>query len=184
MIRLVLADDQPIVRAGVARILGPADGFEVVAECGDGSEVVDAVRRTGAELVVMDVRMPCVDGLEATRRLRAEPEPPPILVLTTFSDDDVLWGAIEAGAAGFVLKDSTARNLIAAARAVAGGAAWPIRPLLPAFSASTVPSSRPRSGTPGCWRGSRIGSGKCSGGWPAVRPTARSRRRCTSARAP
>lgn len=146
MIRLVLADDQPIVRAGVARILGPADGFEVVAECGDGSEVVDAVRRTGAELVVMDIRMPGVDGLEATRRVRAELEPPPILVLTTFSDDDVLWGAIEAGAAGFVLKDSTARNLIAAARAVAGGAAWldpAVAPrVLGAYRAVVAPAQR------------------------------------------
>lgn len=124
MIRVVLADDQQIVRAGVSRILGPADGFEIVAECTDGTEVLPAVRAERPDLVLMDVRMPTMGGLDATRLVRAEPDPPPVLVLTTFSDDDVLWGAIEAGAAGFVLKDTTAADLIAAARGVAAGAAW------------------------------------------------------------
>lgn len=146
MIRVVLADDQPIVRAGVARILGPADGFEVVAECGDGSQVVEAVRRTRPDVVVMDIRMPEVDGLEATRRVRAERDAPPVLVLTTFSDDDVLWGAIEAGAGGFVLKDTTAQSLIAATRAVAGGGAW-LDPIvaprvLTAYRSSVAPARR------------------------------------------
>lgn len=146
MIRVVLADDQPIVRAGVARILGPEDGFEVVAECADGSQVVDAVRRTRPDVVVMDIRMPEVDGLEATRRVRAEPDAPPVLVLTTFSDDDVLWGAIEAGAGGFVLKDTTAQNLIAATRAVAEGGAW-LDPIvaprvLTAYRGSVAPAQR------------------------------------------
>lgn len=146
MIRVVLADDQQIVRAGVARILGPADGFDVVAQCDDGAEVVDAVRCTAPGLVVMDLRMPRVDGLEATRRVRAEPHPPPVLVLTTFSDDDALWGAIEAGAGGFVLKDTTAENLIAAARAVGGGGAWfdPIVAprVLAAYRAVVAPAHR------------------------------------------
>ncbi|MFH5823748.1 response regulator [Georgenia sp. AZ-5] len=146
MIRVVLADDQQIVRAGVARILGPEDGFEIVAECADGTEVLPAVRERRPDLVLMDVRMPTMGGLEATRLLQAEPDPPPVLVLTTFSDDEVLWGAIEAGAAGFVLKDTTAAELIAAARGVAGGAAWfdpAVTPrVLAAYRGSVAPAQR------------------------------------------
>jgi len=123
-IRTVVVDDQAVVRAGITRILGPADGFDVVAECEDGDEVVAAVAAHGPALVVMDIRMHRVDGVEATRLLRELADPPPVLVLTTFDDDDVLWGALEAGAAGFALKDSPAAELIAAAQAVAGGAAW------------------------------------------------------------
>ena len=124
MIRVLIVDDQPVVRAGVARILGPEDGFGVVAECGDGDEVVDAVAACRPDLVLMDVRMRRVDGVAATRRLREASAEPPVLVLTTFDDDDALWGALDAGAAGFILKDAAAEDLIAAARAVAGGAAW------------------------------------------------------------
>lgn len=124
MIRVLIVDDQPVVRAGVARILGPDDGFEVVAECDDGDEVVDAVATHRPDLVLMDVRMRRLDGVTATQRLRAAADEPPVLILTTFDDDDALWGALDAGAAGFVLKDASAEDLIAAARAVAGGAAW------------------------------------------------------------
>ena len=124
MIRVVIVDDQPVIRAGVARILGRDDGFEVVAECGDGDEVVDAVERQQPDVVLMDIRMRRVDGVTATRQLAATTNPPPVLVLTTFDDDDVLWKALDAGAAGFVLKDASAEDLIAAARAVASGAAW------------------------------------------------------------
>jgi DNA-binding NarL/FixJ family response regulator len=124
VIRVLIVDDQPVVRAGVARILGPDDGFEVVAECGDGDEVVEAVARHRPDLVLMDVRMHRVDGVAATRRLRQVSAEPPVLVLTTFDDDDALWGALDAGAAGFILKDASAEDLISAARAVAGGAAW------------------------------------------------------------
>jgi DNA-binding NarL/FixJ family response regulator len=124
VIRVLIVDDQPVVRAGVARILGPEDGFEVVAECDDGDEVLDAVAEHRPDLVLMDVRMRRVDGVTATQQLRAGGDEPPVLVLTTFDDDDALWGALDAGAAGFVLKDAMAEDLIAAARAVAGGAAW------------------------------------------------------------
>jgi DNA-binding NarL/FixJ family response regulator len=124
MIRVVLVDDQAIVRAGVARILGPDDGFEVVAECADGDEVVKTVEAARPDVVLMDIRMPRVDGLEATRRLNELDEPPPVLVLTTFDEDEVLWGAIEAGASGFVLKDASASDLIAAATSVSSGGAW------------------------------------------------------------
>ena len=124
MIRVLIVDDQPVVRAGVARILGPEDGFEVVAECDDGDEVVEAAARHRPDVVLMDVRMRRMDGVAATRALAASEVAAPVLILTTFDDDDVLWGALEAGAAGFVLKDCPAEALIAAARAVAGGAAW------------------------------------------------------------
>jgi DNA-binding NarL/FixJ family response regulator len=113
-----------MVRAGLARILSPADGFEVVAECADGEQAVEELPGLDADLILMDVRMPRLDGLEATERLRRAAEPVPVLILTTFGEDEVLWGAIEAGAAGFVLKDRSAEELIAAARAVAGGGAW------------------------------------------------------------
>jgi len=122
--RVLIVDDQAVVRAGVARILGPADGFEVVAECDDGDQVPAAVAEHRPDVVLMDVRMRRVDGVAATRALAATGSGPPVLVLTTFDDDDVLWGALEAGAAGFVLKDASAEEIIAATRAVAGGAAW------------------------------------------------------------
>ncbi|WP_281690410.1 response regulator [Pseudonocardia thermophila] len=121
-VRVVLVDDQTLVRTGIARILSPADGFEVVAEFADGAQV--AAAEFDADVVLMDVRMPQMNGIEATRALRARPSAPPVLVLTTFDDDDVLWGALEAGVSGFVLKDASAADLIAAARAVAAGGAW------------------------------------------------------------
>jgi DNA-binding NarL/FixJ family response regulator len=122
--RVLIVDDQAVVRAGVARILGPDDGFEVVAECDDGDQVPAAVAEHRPDVVLMDVRMRRVDGVAATRALAATGSAPPVLILTTFDDDDVLWGALEAGAAGFVLKDASAEEIIAATRAVAGGAAW------------------------------------------------------------
>jgi DNA-binding NarL/FixJ family response regulator len=124
MIQVALVDDQAIVRAGLARILSPADGFEVVAECADGREAIDRLPGLRPDVVLMDVRMPTLDGITATAHLRGLDPPLDVLVLTTFGEDEVLWGAIEAGAAGFVLKDSSADDLIAAVRAVAGGGAW------------------------------------------------------------
>lgn len=123
-IRILLVDDQAMVRAGLALVLRSEPGFEVVAECSDGEAVVAACRTHRPDVVLMDVRMPRVDGPEATRRLRADPGAPPVLTLTTFEDDEVLWSALDAGAAGFLLKDSPAEVLIAAVRAVAGGGGW------------------------------------------------------------
>jgi DNA-binding NarL/FixJ family response regulator len=124
VIRVLIVDDQPVVRAGVARILGPDDGFEVVGECDDGDEVVDAVAAHRPDVVLMDIRMRRTDGVTATRLLQEVDPGRPVLILTTFDDDDVLWGALDAGAAGFILKDASADDVIAATRAVAGGAAW------------------------------------------------------------
>jgi DNA-binding NarL/FixJ family response regulator len=124
MIRVALVDDQEIVRAGLARILSPADGFEVIAECADGRQAVEELPALRPNVVLMDIRMPVLDGIAATAQLRGIDDPLDVLVLTTFGEDEVLWAAIEAGAAGFVLKDCSAEELIAAVRAVAGGGAW------------------------------------------------------------
>ena len=137
MIAVVLADDQPLIRAGLQRILSEEEGFAIVAQCGDGAEAVAAVESGPADVVLMDVRMRGMDGIEATRRIRAM-ESPPVLILTTFDDDEVLWGAIEAGAAGFILKEASAEDLLAAARTVAGGGAW----LDPAVTARVLAVTR------------------------------------------
>lgn len=119
-ITVLLVDDQELVRSGLRRILRRKDGFAIVAECGDGDEVANAVDEHRPDVVVMDLRMKRVDGIEATRRLSA-PGSPPVLALTTFNDDELLSGALRAGASGFVLKDSSAEELIRAVRAVALG---------------------------------------------------------------
>lgn len=124
MIRVLLVDDQPLVRAGLTRILAPEDDIEIVAECGDGSEVDAAVDAATPDVVVMDVRMKDVDGTEATRRLRSRPNSPPVLTLTTFGEDEVVAASLAAGASGFILKDARGEDLIAAVRAVASGGAW------------------------------------------------------------
>jgi len=125
MIRVALVDDQAIIRTGVARILSPHDGFEVVAEFADGEDAVAGLSDgVSVDVVVMDIRMPQLDGIAATRQLRQLDDPPSVIILTTFDEDDLLWSALEAGASGFVLKDASAADLIAAVRAVAGGGAW------------------------------------------------------------
>jgi len=145
LVTVVLVDDQPLVRAGLRWVLAEAEGFTIVAECGDGAEAVAAVqaRPGGVDVVLMDVRMRGVDGIEGTRRLR-ELGGPPVLILTTFGEDEVLWGAIEAGAAGFVLKDASAEDLIAATRAVAGGGAWLDTAVTPRVLEVTRRSALPR----------------------------------------
>lgn len=123
-LRVLLVDDQELVRSGLRRILRPRDGFEVVAECADGDEVAAALAAHQVDVVVLDLRMKRVGGIETLRQLRADDDAPPVLVLTTFDDDDLLSGALRAGAAGFVLKDSSAEELIRAVRAVGDGHAW------------------------------------------------------------
>jgi DNA-binding NarL/FixJ family response regulator len=124
LIQVLLVDDQELVRAGLRRILHPDEGFEIVGECEDGDEVEEAVRRLRPDVVVMDVRMKRVDGAEATRRLGASDDAPPVLVLTTFDDDEVLSAALRAGASGFQLKDAPGEEIIRSARVVAEGGAW------------------------------------------------------------
>ncbi|MEU4805014.1 response regulator transcription factor [Actinosynnema sp. NPDC023587] len=123
MIGVLLVDDQPMVRAGLALVLGTRPDIRVVGECADGGEVVSAVSRWTPDVVCMDVRMAEVDGIEATRRVRAAGGPP-VCVLTTFGDEDMLWSAVDAGASGFELKSATPENLIEAVRTVASGGTW------------------------------------------------------------
>ncbi|CAN5679038.1 response regulator transcription factor [soil metagenome] len=128
MIRLLLVDDQELVRAGLRLILSAEDDMEIVGEAPDGRAGVDAARGLSPDVVLMDVRMPVLDGIEATRELvrgyGGENESCRVLALTTFEDDDVLWGVIEAGAAGFVLKDAPAADLVGAIRVTARGGSW------------------------------------------------------------
>jgi len=124
VIRVLLVDDQDLVRAGLRGILRPQFGFEIVGECADGSEVLDEVVCRAPDVVVMDVRMPVLDGVAATRALRAEHPSLPVLALTTFDDDEALAGMLRAGAAGFVLKGIPAEDLHRAVQAVAGGGGW------------------------------------------------------------
>ncbi len=124
MIRVLLVDDQPLVRAGLRLILEPEADIEIAGECEDGDEVVSAVARERPDVVVMDVRMRRVDGAEATRRLGAVEGSPPVLILTTFDDDETVAAALGAGAAGFILKDARGEDIVRATRAVAEGGSW------------------------------------------------------------
>ncbi|MFF3888681.1 response regulator [Streptomyces sp. NPDC001914] len=120
-IRLVLVDDDPLVRAGLALMLGGAEDIEIVGEAADGAEVEELVDRTRPDVVLMDIRMPGVDGLTATERLRGRAEAPQVVVLTTFHADEQVLRALRAGAAGFVLKDTPPAEILSAVRRVAAG---------------------------------------------------------------
>ncbi|WP_037315700.1 response regulator [Amycolatopsis orientalis] len=124
-IRVVLSDDQALVRAGFRVLLETEDGFEVCAEAGDGEQAVAAAAEHKPDIVVMDVRMPGVDGLEATRRITANPELAgvKVLVLTTFDVDEYVYEALRAGASGFLLKDTDPVELLRALKVVAAGEA-------------------------------------------------------------
>ncbi|WP_280258627.1 response regulator transcription factor [Nocardia wallacei] len=122
-ITVLVVDDQELVRGGLRRILRRRDGF-AVTECSDGDEVPSAVAAQRPDVVLMDLRMKRVGGIDATRLLRAREGAPPVLVLTTFDDEQLLSGALRAGAAGFLLKDSPAEDLIRAVRTVAAGGSW------------------------------------------------------------
>ncbi|CQD07609.1 two-component system response regulator [Mycobacterium europaeum] len=134
-VTVLLVDDQDLVRSGLRRILRRKDGFGIVAECSDGDEVPAAVAEHRPDVVVMDLRMRRIDGIEATRRLGGTP---PVLALTTFNEDELLSEALRAGAAGFVLKDSSAEELIRAVRAVARGDSY----LDPAVTARVLTTYR------------------------------------------
>ena len=119
--RVVIADDQALVRAGFRKLLEVDPEIDVVAEVGDGLEAVEAVQRLRPDVVLMDIRMPGVDGLEATRRIGDAKSPTRVLILTTFGLTDYVYEALRAGASGFLLKDSPAEELLAGVRIVARG---------------------------------------------------------------
>ncbi len=122
-IRVFLADDQALVRSGFRMLIGAEDDLEVVGEGADGAETVREVRRVPTDVVLMDIRMPVMDGVEATRRIVAEGLPTRVLVLTTFDLDEYVFSALKAGASGFMLKDARPEELLNAIRTVAAGEA-------------------------------------------------------------
>ena len=140
-VRVVLVDDDPLVRAGLRMILGGAPDLHVVAEAADGQEGVDVVLREAPDVVLMDIRMPRMDGLVATRRLRDHGAATRIIVLTTFDTDDMVLTALSHGAAGFLLKDTPPADLVDAVRRVAAG-----QPILsPSVTAQLIAAvTRPR----------------------------------------
>ena len=123
IVRVLLADDDALIRAGLAVVLGTAPDLKVVAEAADGIEAVDLCLRHTPDVVLMDIRMPGIDGIEATRRLVAWQPDIKILILTTFQDDEYVYGALRAGASGFLLKRASPERLLDAVRTVAAGEA-------------------------------------------------------------
>ncbi|MCC5474691.1 response regulator [Streptomyces barringtoniae] len=120
-VRIVLADDQPLVRSGLRVLMADHPDLEVVGEAATGEEAVRQVRETGPDVVVMDIRMPGMDGIEATRRITADHASTRVLILTTFDEDDHVYGALRAGASGFAVKDMALDDILAAIRVVAAG---------------------------------------------------------------
>jgi DNA-binding NarL/FixJ family response regulator len=120
-IRVLLADDQRLVRTGLRMILAAEPDLEVVGEAEDGQQALDRCRELAPDVVLMDVRMPVMDGVEATRRLQQLDDPPRVIVVTTFDLDEVVYEALRAGASGFLLKDAPEARLVAAIRVVAEG---------------------------------------------------------------
>ncbi|MEV1131067.1 response regulator transcription factor [Agromyces sp. NPDC049794] len=121
MIRVLIADDHQAVRAGLTTLLAGANDLEIVGEAGDGREALRLIGQSPVDVVLMDVQMPVLDGVQATRRIAAMPEGPRVLVLTTFGLDEIVVAALAAGAAGFLLKTATADELVDAIRRVAAG---------------------------------------------------------------
>jgi len=119
--RVALVDDQALIRTGLRMIIDATADMAVVGEAGDGAAAVDLVVRTKPDVVLMDVRMPGVDGIDATRRIRALAGAPRVVILTTFDLDEYVYAGLRAGASGFLLKDSLAADLVAAVRAVMSG---------------------------------------------------------------
>ncbi|MFF2777247.1 response regulator [Streptomyces sp. NPDC058052] len=120
-VRVVLADDQPLVRTALRMVIAETDDLLVAGEASDGAEAVRLVEETGADVVVMDLRMPGTDGIEATRRITEGRTGARVVVLTTFDDDDHVYGALHAGASGFLVKDMAMDDILAAVRIVASG---------------------------------------------------------------
>ena len=120
-IGVLIVDDDPLVRAGLAMIFGGAPDLRVVGEADDGEAVVEAVDRYAPDVVLMDIRMPRMDGLAATELLRRRPHPPEVIVLTTFHADEYVLRALRAGAGGFLLKDTAPAEILRAVRRVAAG---------------------------------------------------------------
>ncbi|MFE2268856.1 response regulator [Streptomyces lavendulae] len=120
-VRVVLADDQPLIRTGLGMVIADIPDIEVVGEAGNGAEAVQMVRDLNPDVVVMDIRMPGMDGIEATRMITKDVGAPHVIVLTTFDDDDNVYDSLRAGASGFLVKDMALDDIITAVRVVADG---------------------------------------------------------------
>ncbi|MEZ5097674.1 MAG: response regulator transcription factor [Nocardioides sp.] len=173
-IRVLVVDDEELVRTGLTMILEVEPDLEVCGTAADGAQALARVAETDPDVVLMDVRMPVLDGIEATRTLAGGDGGPAVLVLTTYFVDEAVAAALRGGASGVVLKDAAPVELVAAIRAVARGEAW----LDPAVARSLVEEfrSRPDPAQPasGSWPLSPGGSWRCCGGWPRGCPTPRS----------
>lgn len=143
-IRVIIADDESLMRSGLKLLLGAANDIEVIAEAADGSEAIDLARRLSPDLVLMDIRMPVVDGLEAAQTLLSDPEHPQVLMLTAFGTDDFILRALQSGAAGYILKDTPPEDLINAVRSAADGTRT-----LSTSALETLLTSRPTISAPG-----------------------------------
>ncbi len=148
MIRVLLVDDQALVRAGFRMILGAEPGLEVVGEASDGSEAVALAREARPDVVLMDIRMPELDGIEATRLIVAGDARPRVLVLTTFDLDEYVYEALRAGASGFLLKDAPEEQLVAGIRIVADGGSL-FAPAVTRRLIERFAGTRPRAVPPG-----------------------------------
>lgn len=153
MIRVVLVDDQPLIRTGLRVLIADTADLEVVGEAGNGADAVDLVARLRPDVAIMDIRMPGTDGIEATRRIDADPRSTTrVLVLTTFDDDEYVYGALRAGASGFLVKDMPLESILDGIRVVAAGDALiapsVTRRLIAEFAARPEPSPA-SSGSPG-----------------------------------
>jgi DNA-binding NarL/FixJ family response regulator len=168
-LRVVVADDQALVRVGFCGIIAATPGFTVVGEAGNGAEAVEAARRTAPDVILMDVRMPVMDGIEATRRITASTDVR-VLILTTFDLDDYVFAALRAGASGFLLKDTLPADLLNAVRVVAAGDALlapsVTRRLIGEFARTPITAGTPqaasqdtaRVGLSGCGQAGTAGS--------------------------
>ena len=184
VIRVLLADDQALIRAGFHVLIDAADDLQVVGEATDGAQAVDLARRERADVVLMDIRMPGVDGLEATRRISADDDLAgvKVIILTTFESDEYVYQAIRAGASGFLVKDTEPADLIQAVRVVAKGDAL----LSPSVTRRLITdlASRPERPPPNhrALAGLTAASARSSGWSPRACPTTRSPPACSSAR--
>jgi DNA-binding NarL/FixJ family response regulator len=147
-IQVVLADDQPLVRAGLRVLIAGTPGIDVAGEAGTGAEAVRLARQARPDVVMMDIRMPGMDGIEATRLITADDNTARVIVLTTFDDDDYVYAALRAGASGFLVKDMALEDILAAIRVVAAGDALiapsVTRRLIAEFAARSRPHARPQ----------------------------------------
>jgi DNA-binding NarL/FixJ family response regulator len=146
-IRVVLADDQPLVRVGLRVLIADTDGIEVTGEAATGAQAVQLARDTRPDVVLMDIRMPGMDGIEATRLITAGGQPPRVVILTTFDTDDYVYGALRAGASGFLVKDMALDDILTAIRVAAAGDALiapaVTRRLIARFASMPSPAPQP-----------------------------------------